>query len=299
MRVIPAELQARLDSGVTELCRCWRVRRLDGREFGFTDHDGDLAFDGTTFKASSGLDATAVQASTGLAVDNVDVMGALTDAGVTEADVRAGRFDRAKVEQWLVDWRRTDLRVLLFAGQFGEIRRADGAFQVELRGPTEALNAAVGRTIQRRCDRRLSDEKCRFDRNAPGFSAEAEITGVTGAETFVVATALGGFQPGWFAAGMLNWVSGANAGMNGAVKADVALAGGGRRIELWVRPGAAIAVGDRFRIFAGCDKSAETCRAKFANFLNYRGFPHIPGDDWVAAYPRSGEVHDGTSLGRG
>ncbi len=299
MRVVPAELQARLDSGATMLCRCWRVRRQDGRVFGFTDHDGDLSFDGTVFAASSGLDSSAVQSSTGLAVDNADVMGALTDAGVTEADVRAGRFDRASIEQWLVDWQRPELRVVLFAGAFGEIRRADGAFEVELRGPTEALNAAVGRTIQRRCDRRLGDEKCRFDRNAPGFSAEAEVTAVSEADTFTVAAGLGGFQAGWFKGGVLSWLSGANAGMNAAVRVDAALGDGGRRVALWVRPGAAIAPGDRFRIFAGCDKSPETCRAKFSNFLNFRGFPHIPGDDWVAAYPRSGEVNDGSKLGRG
>jgi len=52
----------------------------------------------------------------------------------------------------------------------------------------------------------------------------------------------------------------------------------------------------RFRVVAGCDKTAETCRAKFSNFLNFRGFPHIPGDDWVTAYPKNGAVHDGSSL---
>ncbi len=299
MRIVPNDLQARLDSGATTLCRCWRVRRLDGRVFGFTDHDVDVVIDGTTFAASSGLDSTAVQASAGLAVDNADVMGALTDAGVTEADVRAGRFDRAAIEQWLVDWERPDLRVLLFAGQFGEIRRADGAFEVELRGPTEALNSAVGRTIQRRCDRRLGDEKCRFDRNAPGFSASGEVTSVSGAETFVAADGLSSFRAGWFSAGSLTWTSGANTGMSCAVRADAALTDGAHRIELWARPGSAVAEGDRFRIYPGCDKSPEACRDKFANFLNFRGFPHLPGDDWVAAYPRSGEVHDGSSLGRG
>lgn len=296
MRRIPAELQARLDSGATRLCRCWRVRRRDGLEYGFTDHDGDLAFDGTTFKASSGLDSTAVQATTGLAVDNADVMGALTDAGVTEADVRAGRFDQARIEHWLVDWERPDLRVLMFAGQFGEIRRADGAFEVELRGPTEALGVPVGRTLHRRCDRRLGDAKCRFALDAPGFSGLGVVGSTLGAESFL-ATGLGAFAAGWFAAGTLTWTTGANAGETVAVKSD-AEAGSGRAIALWVRPGAAIAAGDRFRVVAGCDKTAETCRAKFSNFLNFRGFPHIPGDDWVAAYPKSGEVHDGSSLGR-
>jgi len=61
-------------------------------------------------------------------------------------------------------------------------------------------------------------------------------------------------------------------------------------------PGWPIGDGDRFRVVAGCDKTAETCRAKFSNFLNFRGFPHIPGDDWVTAYPKNGAVHDGSSL---
>lgn len=292
MRRIDPELQRRLDAGATTLCRCWRVRRRDGREFGFTDHDGDVVFDATTFLASTGMDARAIQSTTGLAVDNSQAVGALSDAGVSEKDIRAGRFDRAKVELWLVDWSRPDLRVLLFAGHFGEIRRADGAFDVELRGLADGLNAAVGRTLKRSCDRRLGDEKCRFDLDRPGFAGEAEVVSAAGVR--IETTGLGGFALGWFAAGSLVWLTGANAGEVAWVKAD-SLAGDGRRIDLWQEPGARVSVGDRFRIFAGCDKQAGTCSGKFANFLNFRGFPDIPGDDWVAAYPRNGEVHDGSS----
>lgn len=298
MRRIVPELQARLDAGATTLCRCWRVERRDGRRYGFTDHDGDLAFDETVFRASTGLDATAVQANTGLSVDNGQVMGALSDAGVSEAEIRAGRFDRARIEQWLVDWTRPDLRALIFVGRFGEIRRKDGAFEVELRGLAEALNAPVGRTLQRNCDRRLGDARCRFDPETPGFSASSAVTRV---ETGVViyAADLGGFAEGWFAAGALLWTSGANAGERATVKTDGALANGTRRLELWREPGQMAAPGDAFRIMAGCDRGAETCRAKFGNFLNFRGFPHIPGDDWVAAYPKDGELHDGSSRSRG
>jgi uncharacterized phage protein (TIGR02218 family) len=44
---------------------------------------------------------------------------------------------------------------------------------------------------------------------------------------------------------------------------------------------------------AGCDKRAETCRLKFANFLNFRGFPHVPGEDWLASYPTSDRAAGG------
>jgi uncharacterized phage protein (TIGR02218 family) len=39
------------------------------------------------------------------------------------------------------------------------------------------------------------------------------------------------------------------------------------------------------KLFTGCSKTATTCRVKFNNLLNFRGFPHIPGEDWLASYP--------------
>ena len=56
--------------------------------------------------------------------------------------------------------------------------------------------------------------------------------------------------------------------------------------------------GDRVRIEAGCDKAEDTCRLKFANMVNFRGFPDIPGEDWLMAFPKGGGVNDGGSLRR-
>jgi uncharacterized phage protein (TIGR02218 family) len=295
MRSVDAELQARLDGGATSLCRCWRVRRRDGVELGFSDHDVDLSLGGLTYRAGSGMDASAVQAGTGLSVDNAQAVGALTAAAVREEDVAAGRFDGAEIWHWLVDWERPALRVLLFRGSFGEIRRADGAFEVELRGLAEALNAPVGRTLTRACDRALGDSRCGFDTGRPGFAGEGEVAAGSGGSLAV--SGLGGFADGWFEHGMLTWLSGGNVGETATVKADRS-GGGQRRLALWAAPGRPVAAGDRFRVVAGCDKRAETCRGKFGNFLNFRGFPHIPGDDWVTAYPKDGAVHDGASLDR-
>ncbi|HRO11644.1 DUF2163 domain-containing protein [Amaricoccus sp.] len=293
MRAIDPELQARLDGGATRLCRCWLVSRRDGSEMGFTDHDEDLAFGGVIYRASSGMDATALQSATGLSVDNAQAVGALTSAAIREEDIRAGAYDGAEVRQWLVDWERPELRVLMFRGTLGEIRRSDGAFEVELRGLAEPLNAPVGRSILRTCDRALGDGRCGFDTGRPGFSGEGVVVSAAGAS--LSASGLGGFAAGWFEHGTLLWLTGANAGEKAAVKADLAGAAGLRGLSLWQEPGRRAAVGDRFRVVAGCDKRAETCRAKFDNLINFRGFPHIPGDDWVTAYPKEGATHDGGS----
>jgi uncharacterized phage protein (TIGR02218 family) len=51
--------------------------------------------------------------------------------------------------------------------------------------------------------------------------------------------------------------------------------------------------GATFQIFAGCDKRVATCRAKFANAVNFRGFPHMPGNDALIAGPAPGAENDG------
>ena len=46
-------------------------------------------------------------------------------------------------------------------------------------------------------------------------------------------------------------------------------------------------------IAAGCDKSFVTCGARFANRVNFRGFPHMPGADAVLAGPASNRANAG------
>jgi uncharacterized phage protein (TIGR02218 family) len=293
MRRIDPELQARLDGGATRLCRCWVVRRRDGTELGFTDHDRDITIDAVVCRASSGMDATALQSATGLSVDNAQAAGALTSAALNEDDIRAGKYDGAEIRQWLVDWERPELQVLMFRGHLGEIRRSDGVFEVELRGLAEALNAPVGRSVLRSCDRALGDTRCGFDASQPGFAGEGVVESASADR--ITASGLAGFAAEWFTHGAVTWLSGANAGEKGAVKVDRPGEAGLRSLTLWQEPVRRPMAGDRFRVVAGCDKRAETCRAKFDNLINFRGFPHIPGDDWVTAYPKDGATHDGGS----
>ena len=90
MRSIPSALQAKLDSGVTTLCRCWKLQRRDGLIMGFTDHDQDIVLDGLTFLAGTGLSATEATSRLGLAIDGAEISGALADESLTEADLAAG-----------------------------------------------------------------------------------------------------------------------------------------------------------------------------------------------------------------
>ena len=281
-------------TGATTVARCWAVTRRDGAVFGFTDHDGDLAFDGITFRAGTGLSARALSQTTGLSVDNTEAVGALSDTAVTEADLNAGRFDGAEVRAWAVNWADPGQRVLQFRGALGEITRAGGAFSAELRGLTEALNRPQGRVFQRPCSAVLGDGQCRVDLSLPGYAAERAVEVVEGGQLFRF-TGFTGFDDRWFENGRLVVLSGAAGGLVAMVRGD-RLSGSDRVVELWEALRLPIVPGDRVRLEAGCDRRADTCRLKFNNFMNFRGFPHIPGEDWLMAYPTSAGMNDGGSL---
>ena len=67
-------------------------------------------------------------------------------------------------------------------------------------------------------------------------------------------------------------------------------------LELWFNPANSVLVTDTFSVQAGCDKSKATCISKFGNIDNFRGFPYMPGNDALTAYPIVGEGADGQSL---
>jgi len=289
-------LAAHLGQGVSTTCRAWALTRRDGAVMGFTDHDRTLRFEGVTFRPETGMSARAVAASTGLAVNNTEALGALADGAITEADIDAGRYDGAAVRAWIVNWQDVTQRVAIFAGTIGDIRRASGAFEAELRGLTDALNVPLGRVFQKSCSAILGDRDCTFDLDTPGYVAERVAEELVENRLFRFAD-MAGFAEDWFRHGVVRVTSGPAQGLSGMIKRD-RMEGAGRVIELWQPLGAAVARGDGLRLEAGCDKRRETCQFKFDNLRNFQGFPDIPGDDWVITDPTKSARLDGGSRRR-
>lgn len=295
MRHVPSALQARLDSGVTTLCICWIVRRRDDVVLGFTDHDVDLVIDGVTCKAGSGLSASEMTSRANLAIDGGEISGALSDDSLTESDLAAGLFDAAMIEAWLVDWSDPSLRMLGVKGTIGEVKREGHSFSAEVRGLADALARESGRLYTLNCGADLGDHRCKVDVTSASFRGGGAVVAMESVASFVV-SGLAGFDDGFFTAGRLSWSTGANAGRAMDVKLHQA-SGGMVRITLWQAMAEAIAEGDTFQVTAGCDKRFSTCRERFSNAVNFRGFPHIPGNDFLVRHANSGEPgHSGTSL---
>ena len=296
MRTLPPGLQARLDTGCTTLATCWIVRRADGAVLGFTDHDRDLVVDGVACGAASGFDASAAAEKLGFAVSGGDVAGALVDDAVTEADIRAGRYDGARVEVHVVDWSAPDLAVLLRAMTLGAVTREGHAFRAELRSLSANLDVERGRLYTPRCGASLGDARCGVALDAPGRTATGTVTAVAAGAP--VCAGLGALGPDDLVGGRLSVLSGAAEGFAVEIAAAAAVTDG-VKLTLWQVPPVPIAPGDAIRATVGCDKAFSTCRDRFANAANFRGFPHMPGIDRILSVPVPGEGgHDGSAFER-
>ncbi len=293
MKTVPRELAAHLGGEVTTTCHCWKVSLRDGAVLGFTEHDAALVFDGVTYQAASGFQASENDSETGLAASSGEVAGGFSSEAVSEADLAAGRFDGARVELYLVNWQvPEEQHLLLKVREIGEVTRSGGAFKAELRSFAHRLSQPQGRVYGRRCDAALGDARC--GAKLDGFQANGTVTAVDGSGRMVV-SGLDGFAEGFFGQGKLVFSSGANAGRSFDLD-DHAKRDRVTSVSFWLPLEVAPQVGDAFTVTAGCDKSFATCKAKFANHLNFRGFPHMPGADFAYSYVTSRTQHDGGAI---
>lgn len=274
-----------LKSGSTRFCRCFRMTRLDGTVLGFTDHDDDIVLDGLTCRAGAALTATEAASTLGTAPDEMEASGAFSDDAITEADLTAGVYDAARVEVFDVDWSDPSIRHLLGRYTIGEVERGSLGFRAELRSLSASLDRSTGRVHTSLCDvRRLGDSRCGVSLSP--WRAPATVTGASGTE--LVVSGVAEFPGGFFDRGTVRWEAGANAGAEADIRVSLN-ASGIVTVSLWREPVSPPQPGDALTLFAGCDRTAATCRNRFGNLANFRGFPHMPGEAFLRDRGREGD----------
>lgn len=207
MRQINESFAARLASGVTHTCLCWKLTRADGGVVAVTEHDRALMVDGVRYEPSGALAPGEFTSSTGLQPGQASAMGALSSDAITEEDLHNGLWDEARVDVFRVDWMHPEDFVQVWAGRFSEITHGALGFEAELVSLKADLERPLGRVYSRRCDAVLGDARCQVDLNNPDF-----------------------------------------AGLS-------------------------------------CDQRFSTCKQRFGNAENFRGFPHMPGTDFILSGP--------------
>lgn len=259
---------------LTSLAFCWRVERRDGAGFGLTSHDAALRIGEVDYSAEPGMLPAAIERGLGLGESDGEIAGAITSAALEEADLVLGRWDGARVSLMAVDWEAPDAdRLSLVSGEIGEVRIEDAEFRAGLRGAAAKLARSICPETSSECRAELGDKQCRVNLAARVRRCVVEAVE---ANELVLDQAMGED----FLWGRARFLSGENTGL-----ASVTVAVDGSRVELRDTMRGAVMVGDRIELREGCDKRFATCCERFDNAANFRGEPHLPGNDLLTRYP--------------
>lgn len=282
MKTLTPAMSAHLNGTVTTLATLWRVRRRDGVEAYFTDHDQDITYEGATYKASTGFRRSDVATMHGIAVDDLETEGILDGDQLTARDLRLGLWDDAEVWIGLINWADPSMgQVALRRGHLGEVvLQHNGTWTAELRGLLMRTGQKVLEHYQPTCRADLADARCQVDLSSAG--AMGTVTAVTSASVFTADVAASPIAGASFSGGWCTWSTGDNAGAQLEVaRWDVDT----DTLTLFLGAVYPIEVGDTFQLVPGCNKKFTTCRDVFDNAINFRGEPFLPGSDMLSKYP--------------
>lgn len=150
MRIIDQALKEHFEQETTTLAQYWKITRKDGTVFAYTDHDMSLFIDGVHYKSFHSGTASAYEQGSDGSVGNMDVEFIIDDAGITIEDLTAGLFDSAEIEVGIVNYNDISQRMIIMAGELGEVKIQDEKANVEFRGKSHKLKQTIGRTYTRK-----------------------------------------------------------------------------------------------------------------------------------------------------
>lgn len=274
----------------TRRTQCWIITRPDGQVLGFTAHDEPIQFLGVTCSPCNSLAPSATEGATEIgAVGNMELTGIISSDAISEFDLYAGKFDGADVDVWDVPWGAGNAETArrLAAGRMGAVSHGRDGFSAEVLGiGAQAQQQALTQVITPACRFVFGDDRCTVNK------AALTVTGTVGAalggldrRTFADPALSGspGFAASYFVNGVVTFTSGENVGLRSEVKEYDSTTG---TFVLWRRMPKPIGVGDTFTAAPGCDLSPDNCK-RFSNYLNFGGFPDLPGDDALAQTPNA------------
>lgn len=246
--------------------------------------DVPLTGGGNTWVLGPGLKRSRVRFTVGVSVDSLqltlhDILGTTINGQALIPFIRAGGLNNARLQLDRAFWGPTDTEpvgaLLWFVGRVAEVESIDryGA-ELTVKSDLELLDVMVPRDVyQPGCLNTLYDAPCGVSRAAFTVTGSATSASTADRTTFNHALAQ---AAGWFDLGVVRMTSGANNGISRTVKRH--LVGTIAVMPPWPL---AVANGDTFSIYPGCDKQQATCTTKFSNLARFRGMPYIPAPETV------------------
>lgn len=277
-RIFNGNFAAHLAGDSTTLCNCWEITLANNSVVRLTNHDKDLTFLGQTFEALNSFTASMLESKQGLETDNAEFRVVLRANAIQKEDIVFGAYDGARIRAWEVNWVDTADYCALPGGSLRNLKDSDqGEATFEVVGLSEKLTQQTGRIVQATCDANVGDSRCAV--NMASFTHTGSITTATSRSEFTDSASAQADD--YFNYGVITWTSGDNNGLQSEVKTY-----GSGAFVLFSPTPYAMQVGDTYSAQAGCDRTSDSCKNKFNNFVNFRGFPHVPGNFKAMSGPK-------------
>lgn len=277
MKTISAALKTAIANGT--IATFVKITRQDATVLGYSDHDKQLTLDTVTYIPSPALQRISMNLRNNAEVSNQEFLGTW-DVDLDEDDLKNGLYDDASIDVFRADWSGgTTDTVVIFRGTLGIIQWTDEGFRADIHSTMQQLQKQIGMTYTSKCRHKLFEQNNNTNVGActlisTSFDYTSSVTVNTSKIKFTGASI--GQADDWVANGKLVWTSGLNNGAEYTVKSFKS-----NVYELFLPTVFSISNGDTFTVFAGCDKTFDTCQAKFSNEVNFGGFPHIkPEVNW-------------------
>jgi len=289
---VPLNLLNRLTTEtVKHLARLYEVTRTDGVVLRFTDTDRLIIFEGEEFTPVGGVQTSALQHKGGLKERNSEIVGVLSSDSITFDDLRAGRYNDARIREYFIDARYPFAGALFFVDFWVvETVWSGEQWNVQISTLPTKLRREVGDVYGKTCRYDLGDSRCQVDLNLMTLTSK-QVTSVNDprlefelnvTDVLDVTGSSAPDEDGWFNHGKITWTSGNNVGLvseildwNSVTKIAI----------LNLKLPDDVQTGDQLDISPGCDKLLSTCRDKFNNVELHGGFPTIPGTDAMMDTP--------------
>ena len=273
---------------ITKWAQTWTITRTDDQVFAFTSLDRDLTFRGVIHKACDSLLASSTEMSSALgSVGSMELAGIISDSSIKDEDLYNGLFDGATVEAWVVPWENAggEIPFRILAGTLGDVQQGLTSFSAEIVTPGATMKQKpLVEVVTPGCRYELGDTRCAFDLSTLEVSGSVTDvllqTTINAGNKRIFTDSTRTEDDRHFEYGEVTWTSGDNTGLSTEVK-DFS----GETFTLWTPLLHRITQGDTYTARPGCDKAVDTCKDKFNNFVNYGGFPDVPGQDRIVKTP--------------
>ena len=144
--------------------------------------------------------------------------------------------------------------------------RIDGA-TIQVKSPTDMLTRELPRNLVKpACLNHFGDFMCQL--NPENYRVDTQALSGSAGNNVKIS---GSYANGTFNNGMIYCTSGNNAGQYSAIKSYA-----NNTVVTYKPFTETIAVGDKFYILRGCDKTMKMCRDVYGNMVHFRGFPYLP-----------------------